>query len=293
MEEASASTPNGAVLPVPQVQPPPSGQAAESAQPMQQAQQAQQLEELAAGPLGAAPAVNTSAPGEGVTTAPCAVPLGYIPPPSASPGTSMAQPPGGIPAAAQPPGAAPLAGAPGCALPGSAPQCAWQPGSMAQAGMAPGSMPHGGLPVGALSPGTMQPVGTSGGLLPVGTLPFGPFPQFGAAGRQGMPVPPGMPPGSAVPGPGGNYMVGAVTTRLTVTVPAGISGGELVRVAAPDGSYHSVMVPAGLSAGQQFSVREPPAPPREMKSSPAPSRHPRLGQGRPPFLTSRRSGALP
>ena len=49
-------------------------------------------------------------------------------------------------------------------------------------------------------------------------------------------------------------MVGAVTTRLTVTVPAGIVGGELVRVAAPDGSYHSVVVPAGLSAGQQFSV---------------------------------------
>jgi len=50
------------------------------------------------------------------------------------------------------------------------------------------------------------------------------------------------------------FMVGAVTTRLTVTVPSGIVGGELVRVAAPDGSYHSVMVPAGLSAGQQFSV---------------------------------------
>mmetsp|Transcript_33820 Transcript_33820/g.99538 ORF Transcript_33820/g.99538 Transcript_33820/m.99538 type:complete len:149 (+) Transcript_33820:2-448(+) len=50
------------------------------------------------------------------------------------------------------------------------------------------------------------------------------------------------------------FLVGAVTTRLTVTVPSGISGGELVRVAAPDGSYHSVMVPAGLSAGQQFSV---------------------------------------
>ena len=50
------------------------------------------------------------------------------------------------------------------------------------------------------------------------------------------------------------YVVGAVTTRLTVTVPHGIVGGELVRVAAPDGSYHSIMVPAGLSAGQQFSV---------------------------------------
>ena len=45
-----------------------------------------------------------------------------------------------------------------------------------------------------------------------------------------------------------------MTTRLTVTVPSGISGGELVRVAAPDGSYHSVMVPSGLTAGQQFSV---------------------------------------
>ena len=50
------------------------------------------------------------------------------------------------------------------------------------------------------------------------------------------------------------FMTGAVTTRLTVTVPAGISGGDLVRVAAPDGSYHSVMVPSGLTAGQQFSV---------------------------------------
>ena len=50
------------------------------------------------------------------------------------------------------------------------------------------------------------------------------------------------------------YVVGAVTTRLTVTVPHGITGGELVRVAAPDGSYHSIMVPAGLAAGQQFSV---------------------------------------
>lgn len=51
-----------------------------------------------------------------------------------------------------------------------------------------------------------------------------------------------------------SYVVGAVTTRLTVTVPQGIVGGELVRVAAPDGSYHSIMVPAGLTAGQQFSV---------------------------------------
>ena len=48
--------------------------------------------------------------------------------------------------------------------------------------------------------------------------------------------------------------VGTVTTRLTVTVPQGISGGDLVRVAAPDGSYHSIMVPAGLTSGQQFSV---------------------------------------
>ena len=50
------------------------------------------------------------------------------------------------------------------------------------------------------------------------------------------------------------YVVGAITTRLTVTVPGSITGGDLVRVAAPDGSYHSVVVPAGLSAGQQFSV---------------------------------------
>lgn len=48
--------------------------------------------------------------------------------------------------------------------------------------------------------------------------------------------------------------IGAVTTRLTVTVPQGISGGDLVRVAAPDGSYHSIMVPGGLMSGQQFSV---------------------------------------
>tara|TARA_B110001452_G_C15131332_1_gene394198 strand:+ start:200 stop:637 length:438 start_codon:yes stop_codon:yes gene_type:complete len=50
------------------------------------------------------------------------------------------------------------------------------------------------------------------------------------------------------------FVVGAITTRLTVTVPGSIVGGDLVRVAAPDGSYHSVVVPAGLSAGQQFSV---------------------------------------
>ena len=48
--------------------------------------------------------------------------------------------------------------------------------------------------------------------------------------------------------------VGTVTTRLTVTVPQGIAGGDLVRVAAPDGSYHSIMVPGGLASGQQFSV---------------------------------------
>ena len=48
--------------------------------------------------------------------------------------------------------------------------------------------------------------------------------------------------------------VGTVTTRLTVTVPQNISGGDLVRVAAPDGSYHSIMVPGGLASGQQFSV---------------------------------------
>ena len=59
-----------------------------------------------------------------------------------------------------------------------------------------------------------------------------------------------------VPPPMGQqrFIVGAITTRLTVTVPGSIVGGDLVRVAAPDGSYHSVVVPAGLSAGQQFSV---------------------------------------
>ena len=46
----------------------------------------------------------------------------------------------------------------------------------------------------------------------------------------------------------------AVVVKLTVTTPQGISGGDLVRVAAPDGSYHSIMVPGGLTSGQQFSV---------------------------------------
>ena len=46
----------------------------------------------------------------------------------------------------------------------------------------------------------------------------------------------------------------AVVVKLTVTTPQGIGGGDLVRVAAPDGSYHSIMVPGGLTAGQQFSV---------------------------------------
>lgn len=46
----------------------------------------------------------------------------------------------------------------------------------------------------------------------------------------------------------------AVVVKLTVTTPQGINGGDLVRVAAPDGSYHSIMVPGGLTAGQQFSV---------------------------------------
>ena len=51
------------------------------------------------------------------------------------------------------------------------------------------------------------------------------------------------------------YAVGTVTTRLTVTVPQGINGGDLVRVAAPDGSYHSIMVPGGLAAYEpQFQV---------------------------------------
>ena len=46
----------------------------------------------------------------------------------------------------------------------------------------------------------------------------------------------------------------AVVVKLTVTTPQGIAGGDLVRVAAPDGSYHSIMVPGGLTSGQQFSV---------------------------------------
>ena len=49
-------------------------------------------------------------------------------------------------------------------------------------------------------------------------------------------------------------VAGPTTTRLTVTVPNNIRGGELVRVSAPDGNYHSVMVPNGLSPGQQFSI---------------------------------------
>jgi hypothetical protein len=225
MELPAASAPNGAVLPV---QPAPSDQAAESAQPMQLIQHLQQT------PLGAAPAIHTSAPILSVSAAQCAVPPGYIPPPSASPGASMAQPSTGMPVAAQPPSPAQHG------APGSSPQAAWPPGVLGQAGMPQGSMPPGGLPAGVLPPGALQP----------GTLH-----HPGATGRPAMPMPPGMSPGGAVPGPGGNYIVGAVTTRLTVTVPAGICGGELVRVAAPDGSYHSVMVPAGLSAGQQFSVR--------------------------------------
>ena len=54
--------------------------------------------------------------------------------------------------------------------------------------------------------------------------------------------------------PAPSCAIGAVTTRLTVTVPQGISGGDLVRVAAPDGSFHNIMVPGGLASGQQFSV---------------------------------------
>ena len=46
----------------------------------------------------------------------------------------------------------------------------------------------------------------------------------------------------------------AVVVKLTVTVPQGINGGDLVRVAAPDGSYHSIMVPSGLASGQQLPV---------------------------------------
>ena len=65
-----------------------------------------------------------------------------------------------------------------------------------------------------------------------------------AAGARPPHMPPAPPPCS----------IGAVTTRLTVTVPQGINGGDLVRVAAPDGSYHSIMVPGGLASGQQFSV---------------------------------------
>lgn len=72
-----------------------------------------------------------------------------------------------------------------------------------------------------------------------------------------MPGPPGvakqrMP--HEDPGLHSSVTVGTVTTRLTVTVPQGIAGGDLVRVAAPDGSYHSIMVPGGLTSGQQFSV---------------------------------------
>ena len=72
-----------------------------------------------------------------------------------------------------------------------------------------------------------------------------------------------MPPAARPPNPAAassdpalqsSIAVGTVTTRLTVTVPQGINGGDLVRVAAPDGSYHSIMVPGGLASGQQFSV---------------------------------------
>lgn len=80
----------------------------------------------------------------------------------------------------------------------------------------------------------------------------------GSAAREAM-MAPAMNPAAmhpAHPAPAGPNAptIGAVTTRLTVTVPQGIAGGDLVRVAAPDGSFHSIMVPGGLASGQQFSV---------------------------------------
>ena len=63
-----------------------------------------------------------------------------------------------------------------------------------------------------------------------------------------------LPPPAVAPAPPTTHSAAAVVVKLTVTVPQGISGGDLVRVAAPDGSYHSIMVPNGLSSGQQFSV---------------------------------------
>ena len=71
------------------------------------------------------------------------------------------------------------------------------------------------------------------------------------------------------------FILGAVTTRLTVTVPYGLSGGELVRVAAPNSVYHTVIIPDGLTSGQQarpLSCSLPTGSPRppELLSPPSP-----------------------
>ena len=73
--------------------------------------------------------------------------------------------------------------------------------------------------------------------------------------RRTMQAAPIQPPASTMmPPAASSHTAAAVVVKLTVTVPPSISGGDLVRVAAPDGSYHSIMVPSGLSSGQQFSV---------------------------------------
>jgi len=200
---------------------------------------------------------NAAASGMAVSTAaPCAVPPGYIPPPSASPSGSMAQPSASSSPSAAMQGAAPAgAVAHASAQPGPVAHGGAHPGVMAQGTPPQGGMAQCGMAQGGMLQCGMTPSGMAQGGMQPGSMQPGMLQQAGAAAQQarpGMALSSGAQP---VPGPGTTYVVGAVTTRLTVTVPGGIAGGELVRVAAPDGSYHSVMVPAGLSAGQQFSVR--------------------------------------
>ena len=47
--------------------------------------------------------------------------------------------------------------------------------------------------------------------------------------------------------------------QVSATVPAGISGGQTIHVAAPDGRVIAAAVPAGMQAGSSFIVEFPPA----------------------------------
>ena len=51
------------------------------------------------------------------------------------------------------------------------------------------------------------------------------------------------------------------TVQLAVSCPPDAAPGTLVRVAAPDGSFHDVTVPAGVLPGQSFHVELSPAMP--------------------------------